>query len=172
MISQIFGQLNKCQTLTDISTAIAVNTTFIGELQSRLANHQQWWRTFGDRSYSTVSTPQADQKSKVQNVNRGYALLRYMNACAGRGGSPIKFKGCIFTVDTEDLSGEFHGIDTDYRRWGAPFWWQNTRLPYWAMLEAGDFDLMEPLFNMYKNALPIRKLATQKYYGPIGAFFP
>ena len=32
LVSQMFGQLNKCQTLTDKSTAIAVNTTFIGDL--------------------------------------------------------------------------------------------------------------------------------------------
>ena len=32
LVSQMFGQLNKCQTLTDISTAIAVNTTFIADL--------------------------------------------------------------------------------------------------------------------------------------------
>ncbi len=32
LVSQMFGQLNKCQTLTDISTAIAVNTTFISDL--------------------------------------------------------------------------------------------------------------------------------------------
>lgn len=32
LVSQMFGQLNKCQTLTDISTAIGVNTTFIADL--------------------------------------------------------------------------------------------------------------------------------------------
>lgn len=32
LVSQMFGQLNKCQALTDISTAIAVNTTFIANL--------------------------------------------------------------------------------------------------------------------------------------------
>ena len=35
LVSQMFGQLNKCQTLTDISTAIGVNTTFIGDLGLR-----------------------------------------------------------------------------------------------------------------------------------------
>ena len=32
LISQMLGQLNKFQTLSHISTAIAVNTTFIGDL--------------------------------------------------------------------------------------------------------------------------------------------
>jgi alpha-L-fucosidase 2 len=39
------------------------------------------------------------------------------------------------------------------------------------MLEAGDFDLMQPLFKMYKDVLDIRKFATKTYYGHNGAFF-
>ena len=40
------------------------------------------------------------------------------------------------------------------------------------MLAAGDYDLMQPFFRFYENALPIRKLATRNYYGHDGAFFP
>jgi hypothetical protein len=75
-------------------------------------------------------------------------------------------------VDTENLPGQYHGFDADYRRWGGPYWWQNTRLPYWSMLESGDFDLMKPLFRMYLEALDIRKFATETYYNHKGAFFP
>lgn len=35
LVSQMFGQLNKCQTITDISTATGVNTTFIYDLGLR-----------------------------------------------------------------------------------------------------------------------------------------
>jgi len=91
-----------------------------------------------------------------------------MNACAGRGSFPIKFNGSIFTTDGHD-KGHW---DADYRRWGGGYWWQNTRLPYWSMLESGDFDLMLPLFRMYRNNLERRKAATRKYYGHDGAFFP
>ena len=81
-----------------------------------------------------------------------------MNACSGRGNSPIKFNGSIFTVDTKNLDNRFAGFDADYRQWGGPYWWQNTRLPYWSMLEAGDFDLMQPLFKMYRDVIAHSKI--------------
>lgn len=138
----------------------------------RFEDHRGWWQSFWDRSYIEISSRQEKEKEEVYNINRGYALQRYMLACSGRGNSPIKFNGSLFTVDTRDLEGEFEGFDADYRRWGGPYWWQNTRLPYWAMLASGDFEMMKPLFKMYREAIPIRKLATETYYGHNGAFFP
>ena len=123
-------------------------------------------------SYIYVGTTNQEEQKKAVSVTNGYILQRYMNASSGRGNSPIKFNGSIFTVDTESLPGDFNGFDADYRRWGGPYWWQNTRLPYWSMLESGDFELMKPLFNMYSDALPLRKLATEEYYNHKGAFFP
>jgi pimeloyl-ACP methyl ester carboxylesterase len=140
--------------------------------EDRLKAHTEWWQSFWDRSHVFVSTQNEQEKDKVANVSRNYNLQRYMNACSGRGNSPIKFNGSIFTVDTKDLQGKNQGFDADYRQWGGPYWWQNTRLPYWSMLESGDFDLMLPLFKMYQDALEIRKFSTKKYYGHDGAFFP
>lgn len=139
---------------------------------SRLESHKIWWNSFWNSSYIDITTKNQADKERVFNVSQGYTLQRYINACSGRGNSPIKFNGSIFTVDTKDLEGEYQGFDADYRRWGGPYWWQNTRLPYWSMLESGDFELMKPLFKMYHDALPIRKLATETYYKHKGAFFP
>jgi len=136
----------------------------------RLNAHSDWWHSFWDRSFIHVSSKNSSER--VSKVSSNYALQRYINACSGRGNSPIKFNGSIFTVDTENLDNGFAGFDADYRQWGGPYWWQNTRLPYWSMLEAGDFDLMKPLFKMYKDALPLRKLASETYYNHKGAFFP
>ncbi|WP_157491897.1 DUF5703 domain-containing protein [Gelidibacter mesophilus] len=138
----------------------------------RFNAHRNWWRLFWEQSYIEITSRNTSEKKEVYNINQGYALQRYMLACSGRGNSPIKFNGSIFTVDTKHLKGEFEGFDADYRRWGGPYWWQNTRLPYWAMLESGDFEMMKPLFKMYRDALPIRKLATKTYYNHDGAFFP
>lgn len=140
--------------------------------ENRMSAHQEWWRSFWKRSHIFVSTQVEEEKEKVARVSRNYQLQRYMNACSGRGQSPIKFNGSIFTVDTRHFEGKSQGFDADFRQWGGPYWWQNTRLPYWTMLEAGDFDLMLPLFRMYQDALEIRKFATQLYYGHEGAFFP
>jgi hypothetical protein len=106
---------------------------------------------------------QADQ------VTLGYALQRFINACGGRGAFPIKFNGSIFTVDAREPGETF---DADYRRWGGPYWFQNTRLIYWPMLAAGDLDLMRPFFAMYRGPLPFLKARTRLYFEHDGAFFP
>jgi len=138
---------------------------------SRLVAHQQWWKNFWSRSYIFLSSADPGVEIQTATITRGYILQRFITACGGRGLSPIKFNGSIFTVDTYDRKGS-GGFDADFRRWGGPFWFQNTRLPYWSMLESGDFEMMKPLFEMYMKALPLRKFATKKYYNHPGAFYP
>lgn len=126
--------------------------------------HGQWWQEFWNRSYIHVTGgPMASQ------VSQGYALQRFIAACAGRGGSPIKFNGSIFTVDAREPDEVY---DADYRRWGGTYWFQNTRLAYWPMLEAGDFEMMQPLFRTYMEALPLAKARTKLYFGHEGACYP
>jgi hypothetical protein len=126
--------------------------------------HLRWWREFWDRSWIRAEgTPQAE------TVTRGYTLQRFIAACAGRGAFPIKFNGSIFTVEAREPGENY---DADYRRWGGPYWFQNTRLIYWPMLASGDFDLMAPLFRMYRDALPLANMRTPIYFGHEGAFFP
>ena len=110
-----------------------------------------------------------DRQEAVARLAQGYALQRFINACAGRGALPIKFNGSLFTVDAEDQGTR---LNADYRRWGACYWFQNTRLPYSTMLASGDAEMMRPLFRMYKNALPFATFRTKAYYGHEGAFFP
>lgn len=102
-------------------------------------------------------------------VSQGYALQRFINACGGRGSYPIKYNGSIFTVDSCLPKENFNA---DYRRWGGAYWFQNTRLIYWPMLYAGDYDLMQPFFRMYRDILPMAEARTPIYYGHEGAFFP
>ncbi len=139
-------------------------------LKQAFKAHKQWWHNFWQRSWINVS---GDNDALA--VAKAYTLQRWINACGGRGHSPIKFNGTIFTVDTwkRNSKGQITGgFDPDYRNWGGCYWWQNTRLPYWSMLKAGDFDLMKPLFTMYMDSLNLRKFATGKYYHHAGAFYP
>ena len=92
-----------------------------------------------------------------------------MTASAGRGKSPIKFNGSIFTVDAL-LDGQDY--DADYRNWGGPYWFQNTRLSYWPLLASGDFDMLQPYFQMYIDAMPLAEARTLRYFGHDGVFFP
>lgn len=140
--------------------------------KKRLENHYAWWSQFWNRNYIYISSKDTTNRKQAEIVTQGYILQHFINACGGRGNSPIKFNGTIFTVDTYNRTDDFKGIDADYRSWGGCFWWQNTRLPYWSMLVSGDFEMMKPLFGMFLNDLPLRKLATEKYYKHEGAFFP
>jgi len=137
--------------------AVAAETAF--------AEHIAWWQAFWQRSWIRVwGTPEAEA------VSRGYELQRFVNACGGRGAFPIKFNGSIFTVDAEENNEVF---DADYRRWGGGYWFQNTRLTYWPMLMSGDFDLMQPWFQMYRAALPLAKArAKTNFEFDDAAFFP
>ena len=119
--------------------------------------HRHWWNEFWNRSWIRITA-----SSDAEAVARAYTLQRWISACAGRGAHPIKFNGTIFNVDGG-------GFDADFRQWGGPYWWQNTRLPYWPMLASGDFDMMMPLFRMYQNMLPLAKQRTQTWFGHGGS---
>ncbi|MEO7157696.1 MAG: DUF5703 domain-containing protein, partial [Vicinamibacterales bacterium] len=113
------------------------------------AAHEQWWADFWQRSWLYVESSSQDEAERLAafRVSRGYVLQRFMNACAGRGASPIKFYGSLFSVGTPD--------DPDFRRWGGPgFWFMNSRLVYWPMFALGDFDLLQPWLKMFIDQLP------------------
>ena len=131
--------------------------------QAAFEAHKQWWDAFWNRSWVHVSGG-----ADAEQVSQAYALQRFISACAGRGAYPIKFNGAIFTVD----HSEGKPFDADYRNWGGPYWFQNTRLAYWPMLASGDFEMIRPLFDMFFAALPFAQARTKAYFGHDGAFFP
>ena len=130
-------------------------------LTTARVSHMSWWKSFWKRSRIFIDGP-----PETGTVTRGYVLQRFMNGCAGRGGSPIKFNGSIFT--NEPKPGDSPGAtetDPDWRRWGGNYWFQNTRLAYWPMLATGDFEMMEPWFRMYLDGLMLSKARIKTYYG-------
>jgi len=126
--------------------------------------HEQFWKDFWGRSWMFVDGDEAAEK-----VTRGHVLQRFVSACAGRGKYPIKFNGSIFTADITGPKGEKWGAD--YRTWGGCYWLQNTRCMYWPMLEAGDFEEMRPLFEMYRGMVETNRALVKKYYGHEGVYF-
>ena len=171
-------------TATLIVTAHAAQTTTPGEWveQVRAAStanaaqwpselwrdHVQWWWEFWGRSHIRPRARAADW-GQADMVGQQSAWQRYLVACCGRGLYPVKFNGGLFTADW-GLKNE--AFDADYRRWGGGYWFQNTRLIYWALLANGDYELMRPLFRMYRDMLPLAEHRTQAWYGHGGAFFP
>ncbi len=141
---------------------------------ARIKKHKKWWNNFWDRHYIFIESEKEKEAAFI--VTQAYILQRYMNACAGRGKLPIKFNGSIFNVDVPtDYTVQrenIKGVDADFRQWGGCYWFQNTRLPYHTMLHAGDFELMRPLFKMYRDALDLARFRTEKYHQHKGAYFP
>ncbi len=135
------------------------------------AQHAEWWHQFWQRSWIA-----AGGEAAATNVTRGYILQRFVTAAAGRGGAPIKFNGSIFTMDywkEEKIKGVTtnYWLGADARDWGGQYWFQNTRPLYWPLLQSGDFEMMQPLFEMFRNMLPHNALLVRQYYGHAGAYF-
>jgi hypothetical protein len=108
-----------------------------------------------------ISTPESSGEDEASHLSRMYALQRFVTACAGRGGYPIKFNGSIFTVPEAGAPG-----DADYRRWGPGYWWQNTRIPYLSLAASGDLEMLDPLMRMYVDEiLPLNRYRTKQYFG-------
>ena len=137
-------------------------------LEQTRAAHRAWWDGFWRRSWIFLHGDSAAEKT-----TQGYILQRYVTACAGRGAYPIKFNGSLFVVD--DPARRSHNdpspVNADFRAWGGQYWFQNTRAMYWPRLQAGDFDMMLPLFAMYRNMLPDNEALVKKYYHHEGAYF-
>ena len=102
-------------------------------------------------------------------IAHAYALQRYIQACGGRGPLPIKFNGGIFTVEPTAM-GKTN--NPDFRRWGDPYWWQNTRHMYHPMATSGDLEMTDPLFDMFERVRPLAEARTALYHGAKGAYFP
>ncbi len=165
-------------------TVLSIQTESVSEWLSQIAraaspdsvptlteawrDHQAWWSNFWARSHIKIECRGADWGNAAQ-ITQQSAWHRFMVACSGRGMFPVKFNGSLFTADWGIKNESF---DADYRRWGGGYWWQNTRLIYWSLLANGDYDLMRPLFRMYRELLPLAEHRTQVWFGHGGAFFP
>jgi len=127
--------------------------------------HRAYWKSEWERSYVHLWGGE-----EAETISRGCNLQRYMNLCAGRGAFPIKFNGSIFAMEPSKYTDGYD--DYDYRLWGAPYWFQNTRLIYWHMLYSGDFETVLPFFKMYLDMLPIAEYRSREYFGHGGALIP
>jgi hypothetical protein len=144
------------------------------------SEHGAWWEQFWNRSWIFVSGGE-----KAREVTEGYVLQRFKNACSSRGEFPMKFNGSIFNVDdphpvmaNDKVPGQptvkrqvKMEVTADFRSWGYQYWFQNTRPMYWPLMASGDFDLMQPLFRMYRAMLDGNAKQVREFYGHDGAYF-
>ena len=134
--------------------------------QARIGT-ENWWSAFWNRSWILPSG-----SASAEAIATGYTRSRWLIACQGRGQTAIKFNGGMFAVEPVYLNKKLANISPDYVNWGDCYWWQNTRHMYHPMLPAGDRDMMDPLFDLYQNTLPLAEARTKRWYGAEGAYFP
>ena len=139
----------------------ALRVPFTTSIETQRTAHRTWWANFWNRSYIFASGD-----SDATNLTQKYVLTRYRQACAGRTpGMPLRFNGSIFTVGKSS--------DADHRPWNS-YHAFNQRFAFWGMLPSGDFDLMQPNFDLYANSLQMAKDRVFAYWGPEtkGAMWP
>ena len=125
--------------------------------------HTNSWRTFWERAYIF-----AEGNEYAQQITKAFLYQRYLTHCADRGNAPMKFNGLLFTADQMNDRPDNY----DARRWGAPYWFQNTRIMYWYLLYAGDYSSMAPMFDMYLDMIPISRSRCENYFGHAGILIP
>eukprot|EP01047_Picozoa_sp_COSAG01_P019997 COSAG01_NODE_1129_length_11575_cov_19.751917_7_plen_1038_part_00 len=139
--------------------------------ETALQAHAAHWAAIWQRSwFDTLAEPGTDS----YNQSFGFALGRYVNLCQGRGKTPTHFTGGIFYQAAKGESGidpQYNRYDYDWRSWGAPYWWQNTRFAYDPMISDGDFDHLAPLFDMYTDQMTVSEALVKRYYKHSGAKF-
>jgi len=95
-------------------------------------------------------------------------VCRYLQAIQAQTWVPVKFNGQMFTAN---LPPETAKSGPTMRDWGANSWWQNTRLTYWNMAPAADFDTFSTIFEFYLQTIPFNSARTQAYFGHDGIFY-
>eukprot|EP01065_Artemidia_motanka_P037917 TRINITY_DN46809_c0_g1_i1.p1 TRINITY_DN46809_c0_g1~~TRINITY_DN46809_c0_g1_i1.p1 ORF type:complete len:868 (+),score=251.77 TRINITY_DN46809_c0_g1_i1:55-2658(+) len=131
-----------------------------------------WWKAAWSRSYLNISAAGEESVSAKQVMDHAH-WQRYLELVQGtQSKTPIKFNGQAFTANNT-------GKGWDYRDWGACYWWQNTRQPYYNSIAQGDTDVLHRMFEFYYRMLDYVKARTHAQFAgsesPItgdAAFFP
>jgi hypothetical protein len=121
--------------------------------QAMTEAHNMTWDTLWNRSFVYVQPAvgwQEDQQrfaAAAHNISDHITWNRYLALIQGRRAfTPTKWNGGDFKAN---VTG--HGFD--WRQWGADWWWQNTREPYYNCLAMGDRDMLHKFFDFYLRML-------------------
>jgi hypothetical protein len=132
----------------------------------------KWWEEFWSRSHLVIN-PEKDASDTGWRLARNYNLFRYMLASGHQGREPIMFNGGVLTFDPifAKHRQKGPGYTPDHRQWGSALTAQNQRCMYWPMLKSGDFDLMIPGFDFYREGLNNASARVRHYWGHDGCTF-
>ena len=109
---------------------------------------QTTWEEINDRSYIQLTGRDAESAASAKQITDHVNWDRYLALVQGRVAfGPIKFNGQAFNCNNT-------GKGWDTRDWGADYWWQNERQPYYNAVAQGDLDTMRAFLDFYLRMLP------------------
>ena len=130
------------------------------------------WSKLNERSYVRLTGTDATSNASAKAITDHVNWDRYLALIQGRVAfAPIKFNGQMFNCNNT-------GKGWDARDWGADYWWQNERQPYYNALAQGDIDTMRSFLDFYSRMLPYVEARTKAQFSktsnPLtaGAFYP
>ena len=116
------------------------------------------WEDLMERSYIEVTAAgdaNASEHLAAKRITDHVSWDRYLSLIQGRAGfGPIKFNGQMFTGASGNFGTPKVNRTWDRRGWGAGYWWQNERPPYYNALAQGDLDTMRSFLDFYLRMLP------------------
>lgn len=139
------------------------------ELSNAHAGSLEWWQKFWSRSWIRLGS--LEEENDQWKMGRNYQLFRYQLGGNVFGEYPTKFNGGNLTFDP-GLVDTKRSFDPNWRAWGgAIFTAQNQRLLYWPLLKSGDFDVIQPQFELYRKALGGAEARVRANFDHDGAMF-
>ena len=93
-------------------------------------------------------------------MEQHYAYFLYVMASSSRGRYPPRFGGMLWNTGG------------DFRRWGTQHWFHNLSCYYRSLHEAGRFELMEPMCDMYSGMFESVATAAEQIWGSKGIWIP
>eukprot|EP00939_MAST-03C_sp_MAST-3C-sp1_P001726 g1726.t1 len=136
-------------------------------IENVTAMHRETWTEFWDRSHIWVQDVNSSNVDATNSLTERYAQNRYVQAIQSGTWVPIKFNGMAFATQ---LPPETNVSGPSFRQWGSCNWWQNTRLSYWNMGFAGDFDRFVTLFEYYMQMMPFLRARTRAAFRHGGVY--
>lgn len=124
--------------------------------ESILATHQNWWKSFWERSFVNLHSTDG----VADNIMANYHYFLYVMGSTSRGEYEPKFNGMLWTTEG------------DSRKWGNLFWGANQSCYYNGLFPANRPEILAPHFKMYSRMYPSLQKAAEQQWGSKGIFIP
>ncbi len=124
--------------------------------ETLLSENKKWWHDYWSRAFVHLRS----DDGIANEIEKHYTYFLYLMASSSRGTYALDFSGMVFST-LGDASA-----------WGHQYWWYNTGLYYRGFFAANRLELIEPLFDTYRNMYSACSTAARQVWGSKGIYIP